>query len=152
ADQSTLFVTGAGFGAAPLVTLDAMLLGGVTVNADGTALTATMPALPPGSYQLLVQSRRPRRDDDDDGKKVASFVLTVGAAGPKGATGATGATGPTGPQGLIGIPGATGATGATGPTGPQGPAGAGLTFTFGPAVSSNTVGGTGGSPFALIAC
>jgi len=127
ADQSTLLVTGTGFGSAPLVALDGMLLGGVHVNARGTALTANMPALPPGSYELLVKNRSLRRDDDkkthdnnndkkhdddnDDNDHVASFVLTVGAVGPKGDKGDTGATGPTGPMGPIGPPGPTGPTG-----------------------------------------
>jgi hypothetical protein len=57
ADQSTLLVTGTGCGSAPLVALDGMLLGGVHVNARGTTLTANMPALPPGSYELLLKSR-----------------------------------------------------------------------------------------------
>src|SRR5262249_36308922 len=107
-----------------------------------------MPALPPGSYQLLISNKhKGNRDDDDNGNgHVAVFVLTVGAVGPRGPIG------PTGPQGPMGVPGAPGPIGPTGPTGPQGPAGAGLTFTLGPAVSSNTVGGTGGSPFALVGC
>jgi len=164
ADQSTLLVTGTGFGTAPLVALDGMLLGGVHVNARGTTLTANMPALPPGSYELLVKSRSLRRDDDkkkhdndknkhdddgDDNDSVASFVLTVGAVGAKGDKGDTGATGPTGPMGPIGPPGPTGPTGATGPTGP---AGSGLTFTFGDPRNSNTVGGNGGQAFGLVNC
>src|SRR5262249_7500749 len=66
ADQSTLFVEGKGFGSDPRVALDGLLLGGVTVNADGTSLTANMPALQPGSYQLLVQNKRGRQHDPDD--------------------------------------------------------------------------------------
>ena len=185
ADQSTLFVSGAGFGSAPAVALDGMLLGGVRVNANGTELTANMPALPPGSYQLLVQRRQRDRKGHEDDEQLASFVLTVGAAGPKGDKGDKGETGATGPQGPIGLTGPqgpigptgpqgpigltgpqgpvgptgpqgpmglTGAQGPTGPQGPPGPAGAGLTFTLGPAVASNTVGGNGGSPFGLVAC
>lgn len=63
ADQTTLFVTGANFGSSPAVALEGAALGGVTVNATGTALTAVMPSLPPGSY-LLVVSRGHGRDDD----------------------------------------------------------------------------------------
>jgi hypothetical protein len=179
ADQSTLFVSGAGFGSAPAVALDGMLLGGVRVNANGTELTATMPALPPGSYQLLVQRRQKDRKGHDDDEQLASFVLTVGAvgaAGPKGDKGDKGETGAIGPQGPIGLTGPqgpigltgpqgpmgltgpqgpmgfTGAQGPTGPQGPPGPAGGGLTFTLGPAVASNTVGGNGGNAFGLVAC
>ena len=61
-------MTGTGFGQNPLVALDGMLLGGVRVNARGTALTANMPALPPGSYELLVQNRSRRNDDKKEAR------------------------------------------------------------------------------------
>jgi hypothetical protein len=68
-------------------------------------------------------------------------------------TGAAGPTGPTGAQGPAGVTGPMGPTGATGADGPQGPPGpTGLAFALGPAVSSNTIGGSGGSPFGLVAC
>jgi hypothetical protein len=177
-----LLVTGTGFGTAPLAVLDGLLLGGVHVNATGTALTANMPALPPGSYLLTVQRNRMRRDDDDESARAAAFVLTVGAIGPKGekgdkgdqgiqgiqgiqgvkgdkgdqgiqgVKGVPGAQGPQGLQGLTGAPGPQGVQGPQGSAGPQGPAGSGLQFSLGPAVFSNTVGGSGGSGFGLVGC
>ncbi|MBZ5555717.1 MAG: hypothetical protein LAO77_00435 [Acidobacteriia bacterium] len=171
ADQSTLMVTGANFGMAPSVTLDGMPLGGVAVNGDGTSLTAVMPALPPGSYLLVVTRPRGRHfdrdkkrwddDDDDDGARSGAFILTAGAVGPKGDKGDKGDQGDQGPQGIQGIqgvpgaPGAQGPQGAVGPTGPQGPAGAageGFTFALGPAVFSPQAGGGGGNPFGEIDC
>ncbi len=117
-DQTTLFITGAGFGARPpAVWLDGMALGGVSVNAMGTALTATMPALGPGSYLLTVV--RQRRDDEGG----TSFVLTVGAIGARGASGPKGDTGPTGAPGVKGDTGVAGAAGAQGPQGVKGDAG-----------------------------
>lgn len=136
-DQTTLFITGAGFGARPpAVWLDGMALGGVSVNAMGTALTATMPALGPGSYLLTVV--RQRREDDEG----ASFVLTVGAVGAKGATGPTGPKGDTGPTGLAGpsTQGLTGPTGAQGVKGDTGVAGA-----QGPQGAKGDTGATGAS-------
>src|SRR3954471_11795827 len=65
ADQSTVFVTGTGFGKTPLVALDGILLGGVTVNGAGTQLQAILPALAPGSYQLLVLGKKTKSDDSD---------------------------------------------------------------------------------------
>jgi hypothetical protein len=126
ADQSTLFVTGAYFGSRPLVTLGNVVLGGVQVAATGTQLTALMPALPPGTYRLMISSRGSGSD------RTATFELTIGTTGPKGETGATGAdgrvgpkgdTGDTGPQGAKGDPGPQGPTGPPGPEGPEGPAG-----------------------------
>ena len=125
ADQSTLFVAGTGFGSAPVVTLDGMPVGGVSVNATGTALTALMPTLTPGSYLLVVKEHAKRHDDDDDGARVASFALTVGAVGPEGPTGPQGIQGAQGLQGPQGIPGPAGPQGAVGPQGPAGPAGSG---------------------------
>src|SRR3954468_10053447 len=77
ADQSMVIVKGTGFGSAPAVVLDGMLLGGVAVNATGTQVTAVMPSLQPGSYLLMIQRNRARGDGDDDGARAASFVLTV---------------------------------------------------------------------------
>jgi len=164
ADQSMLLVTGTGFGTAPLVALDGLLLGGVHVNATGTALTATMPALPAGSYALLVQRNRMRRDDDDDGARVASFVLTVGAVGPKGdkgekgdqgiqgMQGVKGDQGIQGIQGIQGLAGAPGQPGAKGEKGDPGAPGAGLTFALDGDTFLPEVGGGGGNPFSFRAC
>lgn len=123
ANQSTLSVTGSGFGPAPVVYLDGIALGSVTVNANGTALTVPMPTLTPGSYSLLVLRRaRADRDHDDDidnndGHRVGTFVLTVGAIGPQGPQGIPGPQGAQGLQGPQGVPGAPGAEGKQGPPG-----------------------------------
>jgi len=112
-DQTTLFVTGANFGSRPLVILANIVLGGVQVSSTGGQLTALMPALPPGSYRLVVS-----RGSGSD--RTAAMDVTVGAVGPKGDTGATG---PEGPQGAKGDQGETGPQGVKGDTGPQGPIG-----------------------------
>ena len=134
ADSTTLFVTGQNLGSSPSVTLNQTPLNGIVVSPDGTALTAYMTPLPPGSY-LLVVTR------GNSATARGTFTMTIGGDGPQGATGpqgpqgvpgvagadgADGATGPTGPQGSTGLQGATGVqgpTGAQGPTGPQGPPG-----------------------------
>jgi hypothetical protein len=150
ADQTTLSVDGANFGTSPDATLDGVPLGGVVVNPNGTSFTAVMPALPPGSYLLLVRRRdHGRHHDDADEGDVAAFVVTVGAIGPKGDQGVQGDPGIPGPPGA---PGATGAAGAPGQQGPAGPAGAGFTFSFGPVSYSPQAGGNGGSPFGAIDC
>ncbi len=126
ADQSMLLVRGTGFGSAPAVYLDGMLLGGIAVNASGTQVTAIMPALQPGSYLLMVQRNRMRRDDDDDGARVASFVLAVGAVGPngekgdKGDKGDQGDKGDKGDQGIQGVKGDQGLQGIQGVKGDKG--------------------------------
>lgn len=108
ADGLTLFIEGSAFGAAPIVTLGDVRLNGVVVNNLGTALTATMLAVPSGSYALTVQSGTSRS---------AAFSMTLGAqgpagpagpAGPVGPVGFTGPQGPQGPQGVQGVPGANG--------------------------------------------
>jgi hypothetical protein len=154
-DQSTLLLNGTGFGSAPAVALDGLLLGGVTVNPAGTAITAVMPALPPGSYLLMVQRNNRMRRDDDDGSRVATFVLTVGANGPKGDTGAKGDTGDQGIQGIQGIQGMPGIQGEKGDKGDKGDPGApgqGLSFALDGDTFLAEVGGAGGNPFSFRAC
>jgi len=164
ADQSMVIVRGTGFGSAPAVALDGMLLGGVAVNANGTQVTAVMPSLQPGSYLLMVQRNRARGDGDDDGSRVASFVLTVGAVGAKGdkgdkgdqgiqgVKGDQGIQGVKGDQGIQGIPGPQGLKGDKGDKGDTGPAGAGLTFALDGDTFLPEVGGSGGNAFSFRAC
>ena len=115
ADGSVLFVSGSGFGSAPIVTLGSIFLDGVTVNSLGTQITALMPALPLGSYLLTVQSGN---------SKSAAFEMAVGAGeGPEGPQGPPGPPGPAGAAGAQGPQGPAGPAGAAGPAGPQGPAG-----------------------------
>jgi hypothetical protein len=91
----------------PVVYLDGEQL--TLVSSSSTQIMATMPALPAGSFRLVVGA--------------GVFDVTNGAVGPAGPQG------PTGP---------TGATGPAGPTGPQGPAGT-LTLPFsGTASNTNT--------------
>jgi hypothetical protein len=116
-----LTINGANFGTAPAVVLQTTPL--AVVTSSSTQIVAILPAgTMPGSYLLEVTS----------GTHMASFDVTIGAAGPQGPQGLVGpqgpagATGPQGPQGLTGAAGpagATGATGATGAIGPQGPKG-----------------------------
>jgi hypothetical protein len=130
-DQSTLFVRGMGFGRSPMVVLNGFILGGVQVDTSGTLLTALMPVLQPGSYQLLVFEGAGRRQNDDgngDRDRVASFVLTVGAAGPKGDKGDKG------DKGNQGDPGPQGSQGIQGVPGSQGPPGPGSSLTVGPTI------------------
>src|SRR5580692_7053353 len=79
----------------PVVYLDGELL--TLLSSSSTKIVASMPALPAGSFRLVVGT--------------GVFDVTNGAVGPAGATG------PAGPQGP------TGAKGPAGPIGPQGPAG-----------------------------
>jgi hypothetical protein len=79
----------------PVVYLDGELL--TLLSSSSTKIVASMPALPAGSFRLLVGA--------------GVFDVTNGAVGPAGPVGATGATGATGPAG------------PAGPAGPQGPAG-----------------------------
>jgi IPT/TIG domain len=67
----------------PVVYLDGELL--TLVSSSSTQIVATMPALPAGSFRLVVGS--------------GVFDVTNGAVGPAGPAGATGATGPAGPAG-----------------------------------------------------
>ena len=144
ADQTTLFVEGAGLGETPSVTLAGIPLGGVQVSPDGCRLIAVMPSLPPGSYRLVVTTRS---------NVSAAFDMTIGAVGPEGpagapgadgADGAAGAEGPQGPAGDPGPPGAAGATGPEGPAGEQGPEGP-----MGPAGPPGAEGPPGPSGTAL---
>jgi hypothetical protein len=93
----------------PVVYLDGELL--TLLSSSSTQIVATMPALPAGSFRLVVGT--------------GVFDVTNGAVGPAGATG------PAGPQGP------TGAKGPAGPTGPQGPAGT-LTLPFSGTASNTT--------------
>ena len=119
ATGTTLFVTGANFGRTPEVKLGGMSLAGVVVDASGTHLTANLPALPPGSYKLVVSRPYSWPYDDD----VARLTVAIGATGPKGETGSMGEKGDPGPQGDPGAPGAQGMPGnlaLAGLTCPQG--------------------------------
>ncbi len=88
----TLFISGSGFGSSPIVTLGGVVLGGVLVDSPGTSITAVMPALPPGSYELSVESAK---------NKAVNFEITIGTQGPPGPAGSPGATG------SPGLPGAS---------------------------------------------
>ena len=153
ADHSTLFVEGVNFTGAS-ATLAGIPIGGVEVDRAGRRLIANMPALPPGSYRLVVVN----------GSKWCEFELTVSAVGetgptgpagppgPTGATGATGAMGPTGPAGTNGTNGADGAqgpTGPAGPTGPQGPQGLSIVGPTGPTGPAGPTGPQGPAGVAI---
>jgi hypothetical protein len=99
----------------PAVYLDGEQL--TLVSSSSTQIVATMPALPAGSFRLVVGA--------------GVFDVTNGAVGPAGAQGPAGATGPAGPQGP------TGAAGPAGPIGPQGPSGS-LTLPFSGTASNTT--------------
>jgi len=122
-DGTTLFVTGRNFGSAPSVTIGGVLVGGVTVNPDGTALTGLMPFTEPGTYVLVVS----RGVNNEASMSVAvGAVGPQGPAGPQGDPGPAGPAGPAGPQGdrgATGDPGPKGDKGDPGPMGPMGPAG-----------------------------
>lgn len=146
ADASLVYlhVEGAGFCSAPVVHLSGEQLN-VPAPGSAVAFDALLPAgVSPGSYLLTVSCGK-------DAKANATFVATIGAAGPpgpegqrgeiglqgppgeQGPEGAAGIQGPPGPQGEpghTGAPGAdgpagpTGQRGETGPAGPEGPQGA----------------------------
>jgi hypothetical protein len=121
-----LTVNGIGFGSAPSVTLGGVILTGVVVDSLGTSLTAAMPSLAPGTYQLTVQAGN---------NKSAAFEITLGVQGPAG---------PAGPQGVQGPAGAQGAQGPQGPQGAQGPQGVdGPQGIQGPQGTTGATGGTG---------
>ncbi len=134
ADGNELFVTGRNFGRGPYVTLGEFVLGGVQVNRDGTMLTALMPAVTAGTYELHVW----RGNGANQQASLSLAVLGPGQQGPQGPQGEPGPPGPQGdpgPQGAKGDkgdpglkgdkgdPGAPGLPGAQGPAGPAGPAG-----------------------------
>ena len=99
--QDVLFVEGHNFTPTSAVYLAGVELGGVVVNAAGTALTATITGTLPGTYQLLVSNGIGVPQN-------ARFEITLGHTGAQGEPGPQGPVGPIGPQG---------------PTGPQGPQG-----------------------------
>ena len=102
AAQTVLFVEGKGFTSSSAVYLAGAPLGGVTVNAAGTALTATITGTLPGTYQLHISNGNGTPQN-------ARFEVTIGSIGARGEPGPAGATGATGPQGPPGPPGAPGA-------------------------------------------
>ncbi len=118
--QSLLFVAGQGFTPAAVVFLGGLPLGGVVVNAQGTALSALLPpGVPPGSYAFTVVA-------GPASVQTAVFSVTLGAVGPRGddgPQGSTGAEGSQGPEGPQGPPGPAGPAGSQGPQGFPGPAG-----------------------------
>jgi hypothetical protein len=135
ADESggNLFIHGAGFGtfAPPLVQMGGSSLAVTSYSA--TDIVATLPAVIPASYLLVVHSFTAGGSSADRFDATIGAVGpagpagaqgATGATGPAGATGATGPAGPTGEPGAQGTPGSAGADGATGPAGPAGPAGA----------------------------
>jgi hypothetical protein len=106
AAQTVLFVEGQNFSSSSLVFLGGVPLGGVVVNAAGTALTATITGTLPGSYQLLVSN-------GNGVPQNARFEITLGHTGaqgpagepgPQGEPGPAGPPGPPGPQGIPGTP------------------------------------------------
>lgn len=121
ADRTTVFIDGENLGRQPRVWVDGTRLTGVTVDATGTHVVATLPVLQPATY-LLQLATKDRQFSFDDVDHVATFVLVVtdGATG-HGETGPAGPRGPAGPAGPVG-PG--GPIGPIGPIGPAGPAGA----------------------------
>ena len=133
AGQTSLFIRGSNFCAAPVVTLDGLAL--TVQGSTPTQLIVSQPAMSPATYLLVVSC------GSANSPKTASFTVAIGASGPQGATGAKGDPGP---QGVPGNPGAAGATGATGAAGaigaqgPQGPAGP-----AGPAGPQGAVGAAG---------
>jgi hypothetical protein len=101
ASHTVLFVEGQSFSSNSAVYLGGVPLGGVVVNAAGTALTATITGTLPGSYQLLVSN-------GNGVPQNALFEITLGhtgAQGPPGEPGPQGPPGPPGPPGAQGLPG-----------------------------------------------
>jgi hypothetical protein len=105
AAQTVLFVEGQNFASHAAVYLGGVPLGGVAVNASGTALTATITGTLPGSYQLLV-SNGPATPQNARFEVTLGHTGAAGVPGPQGEPGPEGPAGPTGPQGPQGLPGA----------------------------------------------
>lgn len=141
-----LVINGSGFRNDMVVRLNESRL--TVVSVTNAEIRAQMPALPAGTYRVVIDQRR------GDAQR---FVVTVGVGGgngggsgvpgPPGPQGPQGPAGPAGPQGAAGAKGATGATGAAGPAGavgPQGPAGAaGAAGAQGPAGPAGAMGPAG---------
>jgi hypothetical protein len=115
-EDGTLYVAGVNLGRNPLVFLDGVQLGGVSVNSDGTELTALLPTLDPGTYLLHISRGRGMVEN-------GTFNVTIGGGGAPGPAGPQGEAGPAGPQGETGPTGPQGESGPAGPVGPQGPQG-----------------------------
>jgi hypothetical protein len=141
-DGSTLFIQGSAFGSSPAVSFGGLALGGVIVDSSGTTITVPMPAVPAGTYELVVSSKNAHS---------AEFEMTVGVEGPAGPAGPAGPPGDTGPAGAAGDVGPQGPAGPPGPQGIQGLQGLigppGLTGPQGP---SGIVGHATGSGFGNI--
>ncbi len=75
-DQSTLFVYGENLSSSSLVTFGGIALGGVQADSAGRQLIALMPAVPPGSYRLVITNSN----------KSCEFYVSVDAAGGSAAT------------------------------------------------------------------
>jgi hypothetical protein len=112
--NARLYISGSGFGTAPLVSLDGMSL--TVLNASSNLIEAILPAsvlTTPGTYRLVVSTGNgPKKSDTAD--------VTIGTVGPKGDTGDQGPVGPQGPKGATGGQGPQGIQGPKGPTGPAG--------------------------------
>jgi len=143
ADRTTVFIDGENFGAQPRVSVDGTLLTGVTVDAAGTHVVATLPVLQPATYLLQLATKdRPSPVDGVD--HVATFALVVGGKDGPGETGPPGPPGPTGPAGSVGPAGLIGPAGPIGLAGPIGPAGAiGPTGPIGPIGPAGSAGAPG---------
>jgi hypothetical protein len=136
-DGSTLFVTGRNLGHHPQVFVGDQEVTNVSVNAQGTALTGTMPVVEPGTHLLRVSR-------GTAAKKNATLAVTVGYGGGNAEQGPAGPEGPQGPQGPAGEPGPAGPQGPEGPAGPAGPAGPeGAVGATGPAGPIGPIGPTG---------
>ena len=82
AEQTVLFVEGTNFSSNAAVYLAGVPLGGVMVNATGTALTAVITGTLPGTYQLHV-SNGPATPQN------ARFEVALGNSGARGGPGTT---------------------------------------------------------------
>lgn len=101
--NSVITIQGENFGTGtPLVFLGSQQL--AVISSSDTVIVASLPAMPSGTYQLLVSGGHAATQNN-------SLDVTLGAVGPQGPQGAPGPQGPQGP---------------TGPQGPQGPAGSGV--------------------------
>ncbi len=123
-----LVIDGSGFRPGLSVSLDNAPVHVVSVTTS--QIRATLPALQPGSYRLVVSQWW-----DDD----ARFIVTIGGAG-SGTAGPPGTTGPVGPAGSAGAAGPVGPAGPQGPKGDPGPAAVSIPGLRVIASNGNTVG------------